>query len=121
MIELAWGLEMRKQRFVWVVRAPAEESGDKAYLKGRSGDEIMTNLDWVSQVDILSTLYWSVYISLWMEFNTGEYFEGYPYNCISTLCRAKDRMLRCLRGIWHGSRIGGFAIKQSGGKGGDTK
>ena len=73
MTELAFGLELNKQRFVWVVRAPAEESGDNAYLKGRSGDEnhdqfgylpkgFMSRiqnvgfviLDWVSRVDILS-------------------------------------------------------------------
>ncbi|XP_075653436.1 anthocyanidin 3-O-glucosyltransferase 5-like [Castanea sativa] len=73
MIELAWGLEMSKQRFVWVVRAPTEESGDKAYLSGRSGDKnhdqfgylpkgFMSRIqnvgfvisDWVSQVDILN-------------------------------------------------------------------
>ena len=65
--------------------------------------------------------YWSVYISLWMEFNTGEYFEWCPYNCISTLCRAKDECYDAYRGIRHGSPIGGFAVEQSGGKGGDTK
>ena len=73
MTELAFGLELSKQRFVWVVRAPTEKSGDKAYLKGRSGDEnhdqfgylpkgFMSRIqnvgfvisDWVSQVDILS-------------------------------------------------------------------
>nr|POE48175.1 anthocyanidin 3-o-glucosyltransferase 5 [Quercus suber] len=71
--ELAFGLELSKQRFIWVVHAPTEESGDKAYLKGRSGDEnhdqfgylpegFMSRIqnvgfvisDWVSQVDILS-------------------------------------------------------------------
>ena len=43
------------------------------------------------------------------------------YNCISTLCRAKDECYDAYRGIWHGSPIGGFAVEQSGGKGGDTK
>ena len=41
MIELAWGLEMSKQRFVWVVRAPTEESGDKAYLNGIMGGVVI--------------------------------------------------------------------------------
>ncbi|XP_030934251.1 anthocyanidin 3-O-glucosyltransferase 5-like [Quercus lobata] len=73
MTELAFGLELSQQRFVWVVRAPTKESGNKTYLKGRSGDEnhdqfgylpngFMSRIqnvgfvisDWVSQVDILS-------------------------------------------------------------------
>ncbi|KAK4586977.1 hypothetical protein RGQ29_023919 [Quercus rubra] len=62
MIELAWGLEMSKQRFVWVVRAPTEESGDKAYLNGIMGGVFVSRIqnvgfvisDWVSQVHILS-------------------------------------------------------------------
>ncbi|KAM4068857.1 hypothetical protein ACB094_12G044000 [Castanea mollissima] len=73
MTELAFGLELSKQRFVWVVRAPTEESGNKTSLKGRSGDEnhdqfgylpngLMSRIqhvefvtsDWVSHLDILS-------------------------------------------------------------------
>ncbi|KAL4594878.1 hypothetical protein ACB092_12G051100 [Castanea dentata] len=73
MTELAFGLELNKQRFVWVVRAPTEESGNKTSLKGRSGDEnhdqfgylpngLMSRIqhvgfvisDWVSHLDILS-------------------------------------------------------------------
>uniref|UniRef100_A0A2N9GU25 Glycosyltransferase n=1 Tax=Fagus sylvatica TaxID=28930 RepID=A0A2N9GU25_FAGSY len=73
MIELALGLELSKQRFVWVVRAPTEEPGNKTYLNGRSGGDDNDQFwylpkgflsrvqnvgyvisDWVSQVDILS-------------------------------------------------------------------
>ena len=35
--------------------------------------------------------------------------------------RAKDECYDAYRGIWHGSPIGGFAVEQSGGKGGDAK
>ncbi|KAI3808455.1 hypothetical protein L1987_24406 [Smallanthus sonchifolius] len=38
MKELAWGLELSKQRFVWVVRPPTEQCSDGSFLKaGQSG------------------------------------------------------------------------------------
>uniref|UniRef100_A0A1J3K1D3 UDP-glycosyltransferase 72E1 n=1 Tax=Noccaea caerulescens TaxID=107243 RepID=A0A1J3K1D3_NOCCA len=36
--ELAWGLELSQQRFVWVVRPPVDGSASSAYLSVKSGD-----------------------------------------------------------------------------------
>ncbi|XP_059639468.1 anthocyanidin 3-O-glucosyltransferase 5-like [Cornus florida] len=36
MTELAWGLELSRQRFVWVVREPIEGSTDASFFKSRS-------------------------------------------------------------------------------------
>ncbi|BAT74895.1 hypothetical protein LR48_Vigan02g165400 [Vigna angularis] len=72
MKELAWGLELSEQRFVWVVRSPIEGVADAAYFTtGSSGiDEVAKHLpegfvsrtrevgllvpDWAQQVTILS-------------------------------------------------------------------
>ncbi|XP_027355297.1 anthocyanidin 3-O-glucosyltransferase 5-like [Abrus precatorius] len=42
MTELAWGLELSEQRFVWVVRAPIEGAADAAFFTtgGSEGDEV---------------------------------------------------------------------------------
>ena len=138
MTELAFGLELNKQRFVWVVRAPAEESGDNAYLKGRSGDEnhdqfgylpkgFMSRiqnvgfeiLDWVSRVDILSHPSIGAFMSHCGWNSTLEsILNGEPIIAFPLFVEQK---MNAYRGIWHGSPIRGFAIEQSGGKGGDTE
>nr|XP_004233506.1 anthocyanidin 3-O-glucosyltransferase 5 [Solanum lycopersicum] len=38
MIELAWGLELSQQKFVWVVRPPSDGDPDNAYLKSNGSD-----------------------------------------------------------------------------------
>ncbi|KAJ4715049.1 Glycosyltransferase [Melia azedarach] len=70
-IELAWGLELSQQRFVWVVRRPTEKTGDGSYFKvGNDDDELSRFLpegfltrthnkgvvvsQWAAQVEILS-------------------------------------------------------------------
>ncbi|KAK6288002.1 hypothetical protein POUND7_014181 [Theobroma cacao] len=72
MRELAWGLELSRQRFIWVVRTPAVKSGDGSFFSvgsGSSNDKLSflpegflgrtQNLglvvsDWAPQVEILS-------------------------------------------------------------------
>ncbi|CAL5324767.1 hypothetical protein CsSME_00003885 [Camellia sinensis var. sinensis] len=38
-IELAWGLELSQQRFVWVLRPPTEEHGGASYFTSGSGPD----------------------------------------------------------------------------------
>ncbi|KAF8015530.1 hypothetical protein BT93_H1143 [Corymbia citriodora subsp. variegata] len=71
--ELAWGLELSQQRFIWVLRQPAVKSLDGSFFdvgKGVAGDEALSFLpsgfktrtrdigfilpSWASQVEILS-------------------------------------------------------------------
>ncbi|XP_044469602.1 anthocyanidin 3-O-glucosyltransferase 5-like [Mangifera indica] len=44
-IELAWGLELSQQRFIWVVRPPSTAKADGSYFTaGRGGDEFSSFL-----------------------------------------------------------------------------
>ncbi|KAF3439042.1 hypothetical protein FNV43_RR17317 [Rhamnella rubrinervis] len=69
--EVAWGLELSKQRFIWIVRAPTVTNRDSAFFtSGNSGDDPSNYLPegfigrthevgmivplWAPQVDILS-------------------------------------------------------------------
>ncbi|KAJ6740151.1 UDP-GLYCOSYLTRANSFERASE 72E1 [Salix purpurea] len=72
MVELAWGLELSQQRFIWVVRAPSRKTGDGSYFTAGSGEansmasyfpegfldrigEVgLLIQDWAPQVEILS-------------------------------------------------------------------
>ncbi|XP_022740171.1 anthocyanidin 3-O-glucosyltransferase 5-like [Durio zibethinus] len=71
MRELAWGLELSQQRFIWVVRTPAVKSGDGSFFTvGNGNNDIPSYLpegfldrtnnvglvisDWAPQVEILS-------------------------------------------------------------------
>ncbi|KAB2039907.1 hypothetical protein ES319_D02G043300v1 [Gossypium barbadense] len=71
MLELAWGLEMSQQRFIWVVHPPIEKSGSGSGPKfGNIGDDVSSYLpegfisrtrdrgvivpQWAPQVEILS-------------------------------------------------------------------
>ncbi|KAL3583612.1 hypothetical protein D5086_014673 [Populus alba] len=38
MVELAWGLELSQQRFVWVVRSPSRKTGDGCFFSAGSGE-----------------------------------------------------------------------------------
>ncbi|KAK3224052.1 hypothetical protein Dsin_011077 [Dipteronia sinensis] len=71
--ELAWGLELSQQRFIWVVRPPTVKSGDGSFFTAGTGDDSdglssylpegfltrtrkvgMVVLKWAPQIDILS-------------------------------------------------------------------
>ncbi|KAH9711546.1 UDP-glycosyltransferase 72D1 [Citrus sinensis] len=71
--ELAWGLELSQQRFIWVVRLPNETTGDGSFFTAGSGagDDDLSSLlpdgflsrtldigvvvpQWAPQIDILS-------------------------------------------------------------------
>lgn len=39
MVELAWGLELSQQRFVWVVRRPREEDASGSFFEVKEGNE----------------------------------------------------------------------------------
>ncbi|KAF8015534.1 hypothetical protein BT93_H1147 [Corymbia citriodora subsp. variegata] len=73
LIELAWGLELSGQRFIWVLRKPTTKSLDGSFFnvgKGGNGDELLSFLpdgfkartcnmgliipSWAPQMDILS-------------------------------------------------------------------
>ncbi|XWS42015.1 hypothetical protein CRYUN_Cryun17cG0132300 [Craigia yunnanensis] len=71
MTELAWGLELSQQRFIWVVRTPAVKSGDESFFTvGNGSNDIPSYLpegfldrtknvglvvsDWAQQIEILS-------------------------------------------------------------------
>ncbi|KAJ6740147.1 GLYCOSYLTRANSFERASE [Salix purpurea] len=72
MVELAWGLELSQQRFIWVVRAPSRKTGNESYFTAGSGEansmasyfpegfldrirEVGLLIeDWAPQVEILS-------------------------------------------------------------------
>ncbi|KAL3725855.1 hypothetical protein ACJRO7_030831 [Eucalyptus globulus] len=73
LVELAWGLELSQQRFIWVLRKPIAKSLDGSFFdvgKGCGGDELLSFLpygfmectrnvglivpSWAPQVDILS-------------------------------------------------------------------
>ncbi|CAN6563113.1 unnamed protein product [Malus baccata var. baccata] len=70
MTEMAWGLELSQQRFIWVVRPPARSADAAFFTSGNQDDDPSTYLPkgfltrthdvglvvplWVSQVDILS-------------------------------------------------------------------
>lgn len=73
LVELAWGLELSQQRFIWVLRQPIVKSLDGSFFdvgKGDAGDEVLSFLpsgftarthgigfilpSWASQVEILS-------------------------------------------------------------------
>ncbi|XP_068345192.1 anthocyanidin 3-O-glucosyltransferase 5-like [Pyrus communis] len=70
MTEMAWGLELSKQRFIWVVRSPAKSTDAAFFTSGNREDDPLTYLPkgfltrthdvglvvhlWVPQVDILS-------------------------------------------------------------------
>ncbi|KAF7851547.1 hypothetical protein BT93_L3663 [Corymbia citriodora subsp. variegata] len=73
LVELAWGLELSGQRFIWVLRKPVVKSLDGSFFnvgKGGGGDELLSFLpdgfelrtrnvglvlpSWAPQVDILS-------------------------------------------------------------------
>ncbi|KAM1174623.1 hypothetical protein ACFX15_026639 [Malus domestica] len=70
MTEMAWGLELSQQRFIWVVRPPARSADADFFTSGNQDDDPSTYLPkgfltrthdvglvvplWVSQVDILS-------------------------------------------------------------------
>lgn len=43
MIELAWGLEMSGQRFVWVVRSPSGSATDASFFTAGSGSDAISN------------------------------------------------------------------------------
>ncbi|GAV64450.1 UDPGT domain-containing protein, partial [Cephalotus follicularis] len=70
-IELAWGLELSKQRFIWVARQPTKTTGDGCFFTvGNGGDDLSNYLpegflirthnlglvvqEWAPQIDILS-------------------------------------------------------------------
>ncbi|KAL3725858.1 hypothetical protein ACJRO7_030834 [Eucalyptus globulus] len=72
-VELAWGLELSQQRFIWVLRQPTVKALDGSFFdvgKGDAGDEVLSFLpsgftahtrgigfilpSWASQVEILS-------------------------------------------------------------------
>ncbi|KAJ6420023.1 hypothetical protein OIU84_030029 [Salix udensis] len=38
MVELAWGLELSQQRFIWVVRSPSRKTGDGSFFTAGSGE-----------------------------------------------------------------------------------
>uniref|UniRef100_A0A2N9EFL6 Glycosyltransferase n=1 Tax=Fagus sylvatica TaxID=28930 RepID=A0A2N9EFL6_FAGSY len=71
MTEVAWGLELSQQRFVWVVRPPTVEAADAAFFTaGKGGDDPLSYLPdgfltrtqslgfvvplWAPQVDVLN-------------------------------------------------------------------
>ncbi|KAM4118095.1 hypothetical protein ACB094_02G174800 [Castanea mollissima] len=71
MTEVAWGLDLSQQRFVWVVRPPTIEAADAAFFTaGEGGDDPLSNLPdgfltrtqslgfmvpfWAPQVDVLN-------------------------------------------------------------------
>ncbi|XP_048431777.1 anthocyanidin 3-O-glucosyltransferase 5 [Pyrus x bretschneideri] len=70
MTEMAWGLELSKQRFIWVVRPPAKSADAAYFTSGNQDDDPSTYLPkgfltrthdvglvvhlWAPQVDILS-------------------------------------------------------------------
>lgn len=71
MTEVAWGLELSQQRFVWVVRPPTIEAADAAFFTaGKEGDDPLSYLPdgflrrtqslglmvpfWAPQVDVLN-------------------------------------------------------------------
>lgn len=71
MTEVAWGLELSQQRFVWVVRPPTIEAADAAFFTaGKGGDDPLSYLPdgfltrtqslgfmvpfWAPQVDVLN-------------------------------------------------------------------
>ncbi|GMP28257.1 hypothetical protein CsSME_00003880 [Camellia sinensis var. sinensis] len=105
--ELAWGLELSRQRFVWVLRPPKEDHADASFFTSGSGpdgtpeflpDGFLTRTHkagvvvplWGPQLEILS--HPSVggnRITLWVELDFGESKQWCANDCMATLCRAK--------------------------------
>ncbi|KAE8664267.1 putative UDP-glucosyl transferase 72E1 [Hibiscus syriacus] len=89
-IELAWGLELSQQRFVWVARPSIENDAAANFLTlGNGSDGTLNYLPegfsartqdrglvipmWAPQVEILSHPSIGGFLTQWMEFSIGEY------------------------------------------------
>ncbi|KAJ0087240.1 hypothetical protein Patl1_09104 [Pistacia atlantica] len=119
--EMAWGLELSKQRFLWVVRTPSDASAatffnvgsdvndPKAYMPegflektqgvgmvgtvvGSAGDSATTSINrWV-------------FISLWVELFVGQRIQWRANDRMATLCRTKNECFVAYGGDWGGRK-----------------
>ncbi|KAL4645031.1 hypothetical protein ACB092_02G207100 [Castanea dentata] len=62
-IELAWGLEMSQQRFIWVVRPPATKGADAAFFTVGSGENDVS--EYLSQGFLSRTHKLGVVVPMW--------------------------------------------------------
>ncbi|KAJ4715051.1 Glycosyltransferase [Melia azedarach] len=64
MIELAWGLEMSKQRFIWVGRPPMENDASEFYLS-LTGNNCASNFDYLPDGFLTRTKNVGIVVPMW--------------------------------------------------------
>ncbi|XP_060195676.1 anthocyanidin 3-O-glucosyltransferase 5-like [Lycium barbarum] len=64
MTELAWGLELSQQKFVWVVRPPSDGDADSAYLNS-GGNDTRTALEYLPEGFITRTKDMGLVVPMW--------------------------------------------------------
>ncbi|KAJ8544813.1 hypothetical protein K7X08_017396 [Anisodus acutangulus] len=64
MIELAWGLELSQQKFVWVVRPPSDGDADSAYLNS-GGNNIRGTLEYLPEGFLTRTKDMGLIVPMW--------------------------------------------------------
>ncbi|KAK3231563.1 hypothetical protein Dsin_003444 [Dipteronia sinensis] len=114
LLEMAWGLEMSKQKFIWVLRKPDDADAFStlaATLTIRT--RICRKGSWRRQVELGR---W-VFVSLWLELDDGEYNSRCPDNSLAALRGAEDE--RCDA---DGRDSGGYETGEGTGRdGGQTR
>jgi coniferyl-alcohol glucosyltransferase len=66
MRELAYGLELSKQRFIWVVRQPVEDNAHAAFFDtGKGGDKLTTIVDYLPKGFVDRTKEVGICVPIW--------------------------------------------------------
>ncbi|GAB4857520.1 hypothetical protein Ancab_015428 [Ancistrocladus abbreviatus] len=115
-IELAFGLEISRQRFIWVIRNPNDKDASAAYFNRQASNDPLQFLPdgflerirglglvvplWAPQIQILNhSSTGGFFNALWVELNLGKHCWWYSSNCLATLCRATIECSRVERGF----------------------
>ncbi|KAJ9177151.1 hypothetical protein P3X46_012397 [Hevea brasiliensis] len=87
MMELAWGLELSQQRFIWVVRPPTTKTGDGAFFTQGGGEDDMSGYfpdGFLSRIQKLGQVVpqWSPQVQIMSRPSVGAFLSHCGWNSI---------------------------------------
>ncbi|KAF2283571.1 hypothetical protein GH714_012030 [Hevea brasiliensis] len=87
MMELAWGLELSQQRFIWVVRPPTTKTGDGAFFTQGDGEDDMSGYfpdGFLSRIQKLGQVVpqWSPQVQIMSRPSVGAFLSHCGWNSI---------------------------------------